>query len=134
MTHTISRRNFISFSAAIFAGIMVSPDFTQRIFSRNRLGNRLVKIFAHDPQAARAVGHAYLREAPQEYNVGIITEMILRSGTALTQRLDALSEKDLIAKLRNLITEDFTNGNTVQVEGWVLSRTEARLCALCALL
>ena len=134
MTHTFSRRNFISFSAAIFAGIMVSPYFTQRYFSRNRLGNRFVNIFAHNLQAARTVGHAYLRETPQEYNVDILTEMILRSGTAFSQRLDALSEKNLNANLRNLITEDFTSGNTVHVDGWVLSRTEARICALCALL
>lgn len=134
MTHIISRRNFFSYSAAIFTGIMVSQDFTQRIFSRNRLENRLVKIFSYNLIAAQAVGHAYLRVAPQESNVGILTEIIFQSGTALMQRLDVLSEKDLIAKLRNIITEDFITENTVQVDGWVLSKTEARLCALCALL
>lgn len=134
MTYTFNRRNFISFSAAILAGIMVSPDFTQRYFSSNRLGNRFVKVFAHDLQAARAVGKAYLRDIPQESNASILTDMILKSGTALMQRLDVLSEKNLIAKLRSTITEDFISGNTIQVDGWVLSRTEARLCALCTLL
>jgi hypothetical protein len=113
---------------------LAPADHAPRIISINRFRNRLVKIFSQDLKAARAVGHAYLREAPQEYSVGILTEMISQSGTALMQRLDALSEKDLIAKLRNPITEDFTSENTVQVDGWVLSRTEARLCALCALL
>ena len=134
MTQTFSRRNFISFSAAILAGIMVSPDITQRYLSRNRLGNRFVKTFAHDLKSARAVGQAYLRNVPQESNACILTDMILKRGTDLMLRLDALSEKDLIAKLRDLITDDFTSENTVQVDGWILSRTEARLCALCALL
>lgn len=93
-----------------------------------------MKIFAHDLQAARAVGQAYLRDAPQESDACILTDMIIKSGTDLMQRFDVLSEKDLIAKLRNAITEDFVSENTVQVDGWILSRTEARLCALCALL
>lgn len=134
MTNTFSRRNFISFSVAILASICASAGHTPRIVSRNRLGNRLVKIYAQDFNAARTVGHAYLRETPQEDNAGMLTEMILQSGTDLRQRSDILSEKDLIAKLRNIITEDFISENTVQVDGWVLSRTEARLCALCALL
>jgi len=134
MTSTFTRRNFISFSAAIFASILASTGHNPRFVSSNRFWNGLVKIYAQDFNAARTVGHAYLRETPQEYNAGILTELILQSGTDLRKRSDVLSEKDLIAKLRNLITEDFITENTVQVDGWVLSRTEARLCALCALL
>jgi hypothetical protein len=33
--------------------------------------------------------------------------------------------------LEHLITTDFAHGTTVQLEGWVLSRTEVELCALC---
>jgi len=35
--------------------------------------------------------------------------------------------------LRQQITDDFTNGNIVMVDGWILSRTEARQCALFSL-
>lgn len=34
---------------------------------------------------------------------------------------------------RDAIRRDFAAGETVHVEGWILSRTEARLCALAAL-
>ncbi|GAA4944255.1 hypothetical protein GCM10023314_16560 [Algibacter agarivorans] len=35
--------------------------------------------------------------------------------------------------LRKQITDDYNKGNTVMVDGWVLSRTEARQCALFSL-
>lgn len=34
---------------------------------------------------------------------------------------------------RHTIRSDFAAGETVEVEGWILSRTEARLCALALL-
>lgn len=35
--------------------------------------------------------------------------------------------------LREQITDDYNNGNTVMLNGWVLSKTEARQCALFSL-
>ena len=35
--------------------------------------------------------------------------------------------------LRQQITDDYNKGNTVMVDGWILSRTEARQCALFSL-
>lgn len=35
--------------------------------------------------------------------------------------------------LREQITDDYNNGNTVMLDGWVLSKTEARQCALFSL-
>jgi hypothetical protein len=40
---------------------------------------------------------------------------------------------DLLAFFRERFAEDFGRGNTVMIGGWVLSRTEARLCALAVL-
>jgi hypothetical protein len=43
----------------------------------------------------------------------------------------------MLAHLRRLIDmkrrHDFSIGNTVTVDGWLLARTEARLCALATL-
>ena len=35
--------------------------------------------------------------------------------------------------LRQQITDDFSKGNTVMIDGWVISKTEARQCALFSL-
>lgn len=37
------------------------------------------------------------------------------------------------AQIGTRIREDFANGRTLLVQGWCLSRTEARVCALAAL-
>lgn len=133
MIHPMSRRDFMVFAAALFANAVGSPGYAARISTPNDAGNRLSQIFAQDMQAARAIGHAYLREVPGESNAGILAEMIVRSGPVRLRRLDSLSKKDLMDTLRALIRQDFVSENTVMLDGWVLSRTEARLCALCAL-
>ena len=66
------------------------------------------------PDAARAIGAAYLRAYPQEARV-------VRS-----LRIAANGREDVATRVR----ADFAGGDVVMVEGWMLSRTEARLCAL----
>ena len=41
-----------------------------------------------------------------------------------------------LAKLLNVaqITDDYNKGNTVMIDGWILSRIEARQCALFSLI
>ena len=82
----------------------------------------------HSPFAdsMRVVGEAYLHRYPGE-----------RSRTRL---LGALQPRDGLAKgsagvptpqvLSRLVTQDFSTDNVVYLNGWVLSRTEARLAAL----
>ena len=38
-------------------------------------------------------------------------------------------ETNLKMSLRNKVTEDFNAGNTILIDGWLLSKTEARQCA-----
>jgi hypothetical protein len=45
-----------------------------------------------------------------------------------------VSDDELRQRSRATITSDFTDANTLAVQGWILSRTELRLCALAALL
>ena len=42
--------------------------------------------------------------------------------------------KKLQEQLRLLQRQDFERGHTVKVQGWILSVTEARLCALATLI
>ena len=60
-------------------------------------------------------GEAYLALQPDE-----------RHPEKLRQLLQGLSDKTLVASTR----QDFENGDTVTLLGWVLSRTEGRLLAL----
>ncbi len=72
------------------------------------------------------VGEAYLELVPEE-----------ASEEALTAKLPAIDAdvavEPQIAVLRSRIESDFATGDVLTVDGWLLSRTEARAAALVAL-
>jgi hypothetical protein len=47
----------------------------------------------------------------------------------LTKEIPA-GNSDLASAIDRIIVEDFKTGNTVEIDGWILSVTEARQCAL----
>ncbi len=91
---------------------------------------RLVGLLRR-PDSAAFIGRAYLEAEPAEAELGRILALLLpgRSAAALA----ALPA----AELRRLVTArhrgDFSEGRTVSLGGWILSRTEARLYAVAAL-
>jgi hypothetical protein len=80
------------------------------------------------PEQVRALGARYRELVPEE-----------RELPALRAALDA--ERPLVDRLlgrpapapAERVRRDFAEGRTVELEGWVLSRTEARQCALFSL-
>ena len=96
----------------------------RRSAAEGALPARLAGLFRH-PDSARAVGAAYLRQNPDEADAERLAALLgpdlgESEGPALASRLAARQRAD------------FTTGRTVVVEGWVLSLTEARICALLA--
>lgn len=91
------------------------------------LASRLAALIPHADSAAR-IGERYLASAPAEADPSLLVSSILGQHG---------HEATADAVLRRVVGErrqrDFIDGNTVSVDGWVLSRTEARLCALVAL-
>ena len=81
-----------------------------------------------DREAAATVGHAYLFEHPGERQTETLLALL---GDGNSQDLRG---KDLATWLRRRQIDDFAAGHTVELNGWILSETEARLCALAALL
>ena len=75
----------------------------------------------------RAIGHRYLQCFSQERNRAFLQKTI----TGEKQLHDARQLRSLLAQKRE---HDFRNGDIAIVDGWILSRTEARTCALVALL
>lgn len=72
-----------------------------------------------------ALGKAYLKKAPSEKDKRTLVRRLLT---------DAPSDSAAIPSfLEQKISQDFETGDTVMVNGWVLSRTEARQCALFSL-
>ena len=75
-------------------------------------------------ESAREVGRRYLAQTPEALQA-------LRS--ELTESLqadpDSVGRDLLSAQITSAIETDFESGRVVYVDGWMLSETEARLCA-----
>ena len=108
MADKLSRRDFVALLGATGFATTTSVSLGQP-------DSAGVKI---DQQAAEAIGNAYLALRPEEKN-------FLR----LNLTMAGISPLDV----NDAVRRDFATGRIVYVDGWALSRTEARLCALIAL-
>jgi hypothetical protein len=85
------------------------------------------EYFGGRTDAARTVGSAYLRQLGLEPTPAAILQAA-RGATRTIER--ASSQEKAIAALVRDVQRDFREERSVQVEGWILSRTEVELCLL----
>ena len=83
--------------------------------------------FGDTADAARAIGEAYMRQFQVEPTRASILD---HTGGARQILATARDQKAAVAGLVAAVRRDFEEGRIVQLEGWVVSRTEAELCAL----
>jgi len=88
--------------------------------------------FFDDRRSAAIVGRVYLNAQPEAVDADELVASIVddsdrahRDWNALWRDPDAMREA-----LRERHREDLARGDVVDVDGWLLSLTEARLCAL----
>lgn len=91
----------------------------------------LAHLFAAD-ESARAVGRAYLCVTPAERDREALARL-LADGEPARVGASRTRAAELRATIARRIRDDFAHGRTTVVDGWVLSLTEARVCALAAL-
>jgi hypothetical protein len=86
------------------------------------------------PASAVAVGRAYLKAFPMDADAERLSDAIITDNT-IRRRLEThLSDPDELAlAIAEAVRADFINRRTVKLDGWVVAQTEARLCALAAL-
>jgi hypothetical protein len=77
--------------------------------------------------ALRYIAEAYMRSHPDERDVNVLKDALYES-LAADGELD-----DPRRAVRDAVSRDFDQGDTVSLDGWLLSRTEVRLWALCAI-
>lgn len=93
---------------------------------------RLLSLLRHRT-SARRIGERYLRVAPDEASAARLVDLICDDVMPDRARLAAVDDATLRRRLRSRVQQDFARNRTVRVAGWILSATEARLCALAAL-
>jgi hypothetical protein len=118
--------------------LAVSPPASRRLLACARTGpvaaprdaQRLAGLIRHADSAALLGGSTW--PAPQADAARLVTLIGAASSTALTP-ISAITDEALRAGLEEKIRTDFIAGDLVAVGGWLLSITEARLCALVSL-
>lgn len=83
-----------------------------------------------DKETIIKAGKDYLKKNPDENDADQLIGL-LGSNASISNLTD---EKAIHEYLHEQVKKDFADGNTVMVQGWILSITEARQCALFALI
>jgi hypothetical protein len=132
----LDRRQLLAGGSALISGFFLGPldwlgDRQQRPGLEATVGQQLGSFLRHR-ESARHVGRAYLEVQPREADVPRLVVAILGDlATRLPHR--EIPGGTLARLLDERIRHDFAEGWLVSVGGWMLSRTEARLCALAEL-
>ena len=108
----------------VSAGAAQTPQAEPQIDINSRAA---VNYFGTGISAARAIGEAYLRQLEVEPTRASILE---HTAGALQIIAAARTQKAALTGLVSAVRRDFQEGRVLQLEGWVVSRTEVELCAL----
>ena len=94
---------------------------------------RALVALLSDPAGSAAVGREWLAQAPGETDAEQLVEALAGERRAAWRALANGDADALRRAVRERHVEDFAAGRVTSVRGWVLSQTEARLCALAEL-
>jgi len=122
--NAMNRKDFLVLSGFGLAALSL-PAACQLSQRRERLASlarpiELSKVC--DTPALVAIGARYLKEAPTEGEEDLLADLLSEGRKGPPDSLAQL----LLERIR----ADYENNDTLILEGWLLSRTEARQCAL----
>ncbi len=131
----MKRRNFIIYSALSAAAVTL--PFTSCSGPDPELDKKLAlpEILAktYDEKTIREIGAAYGKAHPEEYNINALERLLKKNAENKTVTAST-PVAELNAIMENQVKNDFNTGQTIILNGWVLSFTEARQCALYTLI
>lgn len=120
----MDRRQFIGMTAA-GAAVLTLPAWHAAASPATVVMEPGLLSILRNRQLIGDIGHAYRKEFPRENDVDVLQGTIL-SGVGVSPA----KPRTFRARLDRRVKADFEEGQTVTVNGWVLSVTEARQCAL----
>jgi hypothetical protein len=132
MMTRISRRRFLIGASVGLAGAVPALSalrWLEAFAGPPSLEQTLARLFRHH-DSARRIGRAYLRLHPEEADVALLRYHLESAlpPTSWATGGTSVARRALVERSR----QDFGDDNTVAIEGWILSRTEGRACALLA--
>jgi hypothetical protein len=121
------RREFLLRALAACGTPFIMPSVSVEGLQKPRTGAAAAGYFGGRTDLARAIGEAYLRQLGLDTNAESIRKATRNAFEAIER---ASSQQNAISALGRAVRRDFQQGRSVQLEGWIVSRTEAELCAL----
>jgi hypothetical protein len=124
----LTRRRLLIAGAGVAAAVAAGPSDLLALIERLSAADAasLLRGLITDRDGAARLGRSYLAVHPSEARGGFLVHDLV-GATVPTSVIGA--SREVAARIR----DDYAAGRTVVVDGWVLSRAEARLYALVAL-
>ena len=120
----MKRRNYVLLSGAMFAafGIPAYYHFFGKIKYPGSLAHPSSLASILDKEESKRLGLAYRKQVSDESSERALADVLLEELPVDHAEFDS--------SLESLVKKDFVEGDTIEVNGWILSKTEARQCAL----
>ena len=125
LNRILPRRAFAHLALVALASITGIPR-TLAKSNRSHITRQLLSEIFSNKSAAKVIGKAYLNSTTRR-------QEIIDPIPPLMNTIRSHDHTEIRDALRHQIQGDFANGRIVTVNGWVLSKTEANLCALTAI-
>ena len=127
----MERRNFLR-NSAIAAASLAIPWLSSCTGNNHETSIAGPGFLQHtlDRKTLNEVGNAYRKLFPEEDSRSKLVSLLMEAHPSSS----ASDSAALYTYFDSLVANDFTADNVVVVKGWILSKTEARQCALFSLL
>lgn len=130
----MKRRAFIGIAAVGAAGVIVPTPARGRAAATSALHHPRLLAIVRDEEHVAELGRCYLELTPSENTGPVLTRLIEEDVRGLCgESSPDIGADAQQARVDRQVQADFAQGRTVMLQGWVLSRTEARQCALFSL-
>lgn len=121
------RREFLLRALAACGTPFLMPLASVEGLQKPQAGTAAAGYFGGRTDAAREIGEAYVRQLGLDTSAESIRKASLGALEVIER---ASGQQNAIRALGLAVRRDFQQGRSVQLEGWIVSRTEAELCAL----
>lgn len=124
----MKRRDFILYSALTTVSVTVPFLSCTDKEPKNKLAFPATLAQLMDKDDIKAIGATYGKTYPQEYSEEKLRQKLRQNDQG--KIIDSNASKEINDLLAQKIQKDFETEKTMVIEGWVISQTEARQCAL----
>ena len=124
----LSRRRFLLFAAAtMIPSTVVGVSWTQSSWLRRTV----IELLLSDLPGAGEIGRRYLASAPEENDPALLAARLFPDHRDVPYA--PFDVATMRRQLQGQCRREFATSDTVILDGWIVARSEARLCALAAI-